>query len=258
MTFEKIEIGPAVLYRGDCLELLAAGLLKADAIVSDPPYGIGFQHGGSGGLAHPIFTATGKRQGTRAYAKTEPIIGDDALFDPTPWLGFPRVMFWGADHYRAKLPPTGGSFLCWDKAVGNGAADSFVDAEYAWASLPGIKRMVHRQLWKGFCQSGEDQARKGAPRYHVSQKPRELMRWCIETLKLKPNSIILDPYLGSGSTGIAALSLGHRFIGVEIDHGHFDTACKRIEKAWNEMAGVGQVASQPDASCGECQVPGGT
>ncbi len=65
------------------------------------------------------------------------------------------------------------------------------------------------------------------------------MRWCIETLKPKPGAMILDPYMGSGSTGIAALSLGHRFIGIEIDPGHFETACKRIEKAWAEMGGVG-------------------
>ena len=78
MTFEQRTIGNATLYRGDALELLAAGLLKCDAIVSDPPYGIGFQHGGggSGGAVSTILAAS----------CTDPIIGDDAPFDPSPWL----------------------------------------------------------------------------------------------------------------------------------------------------------------------------
>ena len=72
MDFEKVELagGRAVLYRGDSLDLLAAGLLKCDAIVSDPPYGIGFQHDGRG-----------SPMGVR---KTDKIIGDDAPFDPGP------------------------------------------------------------------------------------------------------------------------------------------------------------------------------
>lgn len=74
-------------------------------------------------------------------------------------------------------------------------------------------------------------------RVHVSQEPVELMgRWCIEKLKPPQDALILDPYMGSGSSGIAALSLGHRFIGVDIDPGHFATACA-IEQYWSGHAG---------------------
>lgn len=76
-------------------------------------------------------------------------------------------------------------------------------------------------------------------RSHVSQKPVELMAWCIEHARIMVGKVVLDPYMGSGSTGVAALMCGRRFIGIEIDPGHFETACRRIEKAWAEMSGAG-------------------
>ena len=237
MTFEKRIIGNATLYRGDCLELLAAGLLQCDALVADPPYGIGFKHSGHASKPEDHVDATGGRRkagGATAHSKTTKIHGDDKPFDLLPWLYAEKMLFWGADHFRAQLP-TGGSLLCWDKSLGRGPNDSFCDAEYAWTNVIRISRNVHRQLWKGFCGSGADRTGKGKPRYHVSQKPRELMRWCIESLKLAPDSLILDPFMGSGSTGIAALSLGHRFVGCEIDEGHFEIACKRLTEAQQQM-----------------------
>jgi site-specific DNA-methyltransferase (adenine-specific)/modification methylase len=157
-----------------------------------------------------------------------PFLGDAEPFDPAPVVGAaPLVLLWGADHYRARLPD-GGSFLCWDKSIGLGPADSFADAEFAWTNVPRIKRTVHRQLWKGIAARGAD---KAGGRVHVSQKPRELMRWCLGLLGLPRGSLVADPYMGSGSTGIAALEMGHRFVGVEIDPGHFHTACQRIEAA---------------------------
>ena len=113
MDFEKIELagGRAVLYRGDSLALLEAGLLKCDAIVSDPPYGIGFHHDGLGanGLSAPVYT--GK------------IIGDEKPFDPGPWVRYagdkkPVVLF-GADHFKTRLPE-GGRFICWTRVAGKG------------------------------------------------------------------------------------------------------------------------------------------
>lgn len=214
-------IGNATLYLGDCREALDS-LTGLDAIVSDPPYGIAYQRGRGG-------------RGRHTVSCTAPIHGDDKPFDPSPVLqAAPRVLLWGADHYRARLPD-GGSWLCWDKSVGVGPADSFADAEFAWASVAGIKRTVHRQLWKGVASRGADALGK-SERFHVSQKPRELMRWCIELLGLAPGTLVCDPYMGSGSTGIAALELGHRFVGIEIDPAHFDTACRRIEALQQQAA----------------------
>lgn len=233
--FEKAELagGRAVLYRGDSLELLAAGMLKANAVVSDPPYGISYKHSGKNN-AIQVVSADGKvRANFSPASKVGKIHGDDKDFDPTPWLCFGRVFLWGAENYRDKLP-AGGKFVCWDKSVGCGPADSFVDGEFGWCSLPTIKRNVYRHLWKGLLSSGEDSSGPGRLRFHVSQKPRELMRWCIQMMNLSLDAVVLDPFAGSGSTGIAALSLGYRFVGVEIDAGHFATACARISDYWEK------------------------
>ncbi len=252
-AFRKVTIGDAILYCGDSLELLRAGVFgKIGAIVSDPPYGIGFLHGG-GGVGGSLPTSQ-----TKSSAK--PIHGDDAPFDPIPWLdAAPRpkdhcpgatnrlICLWGADHYMQRLPE-GGTMLAWDKHVGKGADDSFADCEWAWVGRK-AKREVFRHLWKGvIAQKGEldmpPAAVKGGKgfgaarfaRVHVSQKPVELMRWCIDKVRPVVGLPVLDPYMGSGSTGIAALSLGLPFVGCEIDPAHFDVACKRVQAFYDGQA----------------------
>lgn len=245
MNFEKriLADGQATLYRGDSLELLRAGVFgKLGAIVSDPPYGIGYQHSGGGA---GVTTAA---RGELSKSKTWKIHGDDQPFDPSPWLdtapvsrtdnpnnaNVPLIVFWGADNYMQRLP-TGGTLLAWDKHIGRGADDSFADCEWAWCGRK-TKREVFRWLWKGVAtQKHQDDATKDNGhfhRVHVSQKPVELMRWCIDKVRPLAGLPILDPYMGSGSTAIAALSLGHSFVGCEIDPQHFEVACKRVEAYW--------------------------
>lgn len=226
MDFEKTEIGPCTLYRADCLEVLAAGLIpKGAAIVSDPPYGIGWQkHSGDGAggqLRNP--------QGAKANTSFAPIAGDQQPFDPAPWLRFTKVALLGANHFARRLPEKG-QWLCWDKSVGTGPADSFVDGEFAWSSVR-TTRNLFRHLWKGVIRDGQDAASRQR-KLHVSQKPTELMVWLIETARVRLGEMVCDPYMGSGTTGIACLQTGRRFIGVDIDPGHYATACRRIERAW--------------------------
>lgn len=233
MDFEKVELagGRAVLYRGDSLLLLQAGRLKCDAIVSDPPYGIGFQRGwGVGGIDAPVYT--GK------------IIGDDAPFDPAPWLehaGDKPVVLFGADHFKTKLPE-GGRFICWDKSCGQGPATTFSDAEFAWSNRRN-PRSIFRHFWAGAMRSDDGFDSKTKGRAHVSQKPVNLMAWCIEHARIGLDKVVLDPYMGAGSTGVAALLSGRRFVGVEIDPGHFATACARIEEAARRMGLVEEAAA---------------
>ena len=212
-------IGNATLYLGDCLEILPS--LEADAVVSDPPYGIAYAHSG-GGRAAPGARVAPKRN-------TAAIAGDDQPFDPAPLLRFPKVLLFGADHYKTKLPD-GGAWICWDKHVGLGPNDSFVDAEFAWANFK-VKRNVIRYLWKGVvCMKvGEDHGE----RYHPTTKPIGLMLRCLEFI---PDAhTILDPYMGSGSTGVACMNLGRNFIGVEIEPKYFDIACERIQRAQQQQ-----------------------
>jgi site-specific DNA-methyltransferase (adenine-specific)/modification methylase len=214
-------IGNATLYCGDCRDILPS-LPRIGAIVSDPPYGIAFVHSPGG-------------HGIAASRDHQPIHGDDKPFDPAPWIelapefgkGEKRCVLWGADAFRARLPEYG-TLLAWDKHVGRGADDSFADCEWAWCGRK-VKREVFRWFWKGVTarRTKED----GLTRAHVSQKPVELMRWCIDKARPLTDLPVLDPYMGSGSTGVACATLGLPFIGIEVDAEHFATACERIEDA---------------------------
>jgi len=213
------QIGNVTLYHCDLSEVF--DLLPRDAVVvSDPPYGISYQHGGGGKGSHDV-------------RNLKPIHGDEVPFDPTPWLAWPRVLLFGADHFRARLPE-GGTLIAWDKSVGQGPADSFADAEFAWANVK-TKRNVIRHLWKGLCKASGPECTE--PRWHPSQKPVAVMRTCIELLRPRLGQPVLDPFMGSGSTGVAAVTLGLPFVGVEIDAQYFATACDRISAA--HLAGGG-------------------
>ena len=229
MSPEKVVIGNATLWLGDCMEVLPA-IDRAAAIVSDPPYGIGYVHGGN---IPRRGCGIGGGAITRG-AKTKPIINDDREFDPAPLLGFSAVLLFGANHFARRLP-SGGSWLVWDKSVGAGPADSFVDSELAWTSAPSVRRNVFRHEWKGLLadRTGEDLPGRNPNtwrRHHPSMKPVALMEWCIATAAGQ-SGMIVDPYMGAGTTGVAALRMGRKFVGVEMDREYFDIACERIERA---------------------------
>ncbi len=218
---QRVEhIYDATLWLGDARELVPT--LNADVVVSDPPYGIGFRHGGGGrGLT------------TR---KTDAVYGDAAPFDPAMLLAWPCVLF-GGNHFYARLPD-GGTFHTWDKSCGIGPADSFSDAEYAWTSWR-RKSEVFRYLWKGVLQDGE----KGKPKYHIMQKPIAVMGWCLGFVPEAER--ILDPYMGSGSTGVACVLEGRKFIGIEIEPKYFDIACRRVEEAYRQPRLFSEPQPQP-------------
>lgn len=206
-------IGDATLILGDCREVLPT-LGRVDAVVSDPPYGIGFQKGAGGKGIH-----------RGRVRNLDAIQGDDQPFDPSPWFAWPCVLF-GGNHFYARLPD-GGTFHCWDKSRGVGPDDSFSDAEFVWTSWRCASEVI-RYLWKGVLQDGE----KGVPKFHIMQKPIAVMEWC---LGFVPDATtILDPFMGSGSTGVACARLGRKFIGIEAHPPYFDIACRRIEEAYKQ------------------------
>lgn len=214
-------IGDATLYLGDCREILPT-LGCVDAVVTDPPYGIAYKHSGNvrGVKAAVCMTFAANRRGSNA------VIGDDRPFDPGFMLNFSQVLMWGADRYHHRLPD-GGSFLSWDKTLDRGPADSFVDVEFAWCNWR-ERRNGFSMLWKGLAcdKRGENQGL----REHTTQKPIRLMEWCVQ----KVTGNVLDPFMGSGTTGVACAKLGRSFIGIEIHEPYFDIACRRIEEAYRQ------------------------
>lgn len=208
-------IGDATLYLGDCREILPT-LGKVDAVISDPPYGMGLDTDFSG--------FNGWSGKGHAYEK---VIGDDEPFDPRPWLdAAPVCILWGANHYSSKLPDSGGWLVFNKRGDGKPSEICFGDCELAWANRLQSVRM-YSQVWHGVSRWASE------GRHHPTQKSIGLMQWCIK--QAGDPSLILDPYMGSGTTGVAALSLGRKFIGIEIEPKYFEIACERIENAYRQQ-----------------------
>ncbi len=211
-------MGEVELYLGDCKHWLPK-ITGIDAIVGDPPYGIGKLN---------KFGSRSKATDAMSY---RPIIGDDEPFDPKHLLVYPVVSLWGANWYASRLPDSGG-WLIWDKKDG-GTSDNFSDVEMAWTNNSNTARILHHK-WRGMIRASE----QNEPRLHSTQKPIEVMKWNIEQLGLEPGATICDPYMGSGTTGIAALQLGYRFIGIELDPSYFAIAQRRIADAQRAADGL--------------------
>lgn len=155
------------------------------------------------------------------------IIGDDEPLEPEMILDLdvPTVIFGG--NYCADRLPASRCWLVWDKRDGIGPNNQ-ADCELAWTNLDQPSR-IHRQMWSGLLRAGaENVARQ--PKQHPHQKPQALMETCIKMAG--GEGPVLDPFMGSGSTGVACVKLGRAFVGVEIDPNYFDIACKRIEAAY--------------------------
>lgn len=216
----KEVIGDCTLYLGDCLEILPT-LGRIDAVVSDPPYGISFSHGSGG---------DGIGGGGRYVSKFNnvPIHGDDAPFDPEPFLSIaPVTVLFGANHFADKLPASS-KWLIWDKRRGFTRND-FADCEIAWTNLKGVARLINH-YWNGMMRDSE----KGIPRVHPTQKPIAVMEWVLGEATVAGQSV-LDPFMGSGTTGVACAKTGRSFVGIEIDPGYFEVACDRIRKAYQQL-----------------------
>ena len=197
-------IGDCRLILGDCRDVLPT-LDKVDSCVTDPPYGIGrdgkpkstSSHGG-----HKGYDFKGWDEGR-----------PEAAIKAIAEIGESRII-WGGNYF-ADLLPAGEKWLSWDK----GQRISQSDCELAYTNLRGALRV--------FTMNRVAINSDGA--VHPTQKPVALMEWCLGFI---PNAqTILDPFMGSGTTGVACVNLGRSFIGIERDPDYFDIACKRIDEA---------------------------
>ena len=197
MSFEKVEIGNATLYRGDCREVLPT-LPKFDLVLTDPPYGIGF-------AAQPT-------KWSRDNVARESEEWDDDAPDVMPIIAKGRLaMVWGGNHF--KLPLSRG-WLSWVKPPG---LPSYGTTELCWTNIA----MPCRHLSCERCNGDKEQ--------HPTQKPIRLIQWC---LSFAPKAkTVCDPFMGSGTTGVACAEMGLQFTGIEREQKYFDIACRRIENA---------------------------
>lgn len=197
-----------------------------DLAIVDPPYGIG-EDGKSNHSRGKGVTIDGSVKKGKAHAtQFTPKNWDKKPPDKNYFLELNRVskhqIIWGANHFIENLPlPINSScWIVWDKV--NGDSD-FADCELAWTSFTGAVRKVGYK-WNGMLQGD---MRNKEKRIHPTQKPIPLYRWILETYA-KQGWKILDTHLGSGSSRIAAFSLGFDFWGYEIDAEYFEDQEKRF------------------------------
>ena len=209
--------GGITILHGDAIELLPA--IKADACVSDPPYGINYKSGhNSGYVRHPKeWDKWGRDQ------NFPPIAGDDKPFDPSPCLRFRQLALCGGNYFASRLPNSK-CWITWDKREDSGS-DRQSDCEYVWTNFDKPAR-IFRHLWRGLCRRGEENVSK-AVKYHPNQKPVALMRFVIEYGDVGP--LIVDPFMGSGSTLLAAMDCGRHCIGIECEERYCEIAANRLE-----------------------------
>lgn len=211
----KSSCGRVKLYLGNCLDVVPS-LPTSVLICTDPPWGIGNKNN---------CKERGRDvNGICGCNNFPPTIGDDKPFDPSHLLRFDDAILWGANHYASRLPDSH-FWLCWDRKVGTNSSPDQTDCELAWTKGTSFRTVrVFRKLWAGAMGMRNK-------RVHPMEKPEQLMIWSIGWF---PKSIVVcDPYMGSGSTGMAAVRLGKSFVGCEMAPEYFETAKRRIKNELN-------------------------
>ena len=200
----KEVIGAATLYLGDCLEILPH-LPKVDAVLTDPPFGIG----------NFVQTAGNIRGAAVLWNDAPPA---QEVFNLIYSVSHHRVI-WGAEHFNCF---EGHGALIWDK---NQPMEDFSKAEIASKSW-GKKTELLRLTWTNFVNTKVSN--------HPCERPVALYEWSLRQFQKLPQ-IVLDPFMGSGTVGVACMNLGCQFIGVEIEPIYFDISCERIENAQRQQ-----------------------
>lgn len=217
-----VTIGNATLYLGDCRGILPR-LPMFDLLLTDPPYGLGEAAGKNKSRSKPFGGGAKNTRGRTIEAKD---YGDES-WDDDPveeWVlamlrsRSKHQIIFGGNYYP--LPSTS-CVLVWDKEN----SGDFADCELAWTNLPGAVR-IFRHMWNGMLRASE----RNTPRVHPTQKPVALMEWAL-SMAPAVTQTVCDPFMGSGTTGVACANLGKSFVGIERSEKYFEIACERIAAA---------------------------
>jgi site-specific DNA-methyltransferase (adenine-specific) len=263
---EKVVIGNAELWHGDCLDVLQNMTGMVDALITDPPYSSGgmvrsdrmrttaekyVQSGDARNAAHNV-DFSGDNRDARSWAfwvilwmtlvqqRMKP--GGYALCF-TDWRQLPML----TDAIQAAGFVWRG-LVTWDKTESSRAPHTGYfrhQCEYVvWGSNGPLAPSKHGGPWPGLVRERVDHRQK----LHMTGKPVRLMGELVQCVT--PGGVILDPFMGSASTGIAALQRGYRFIGIEKSAHYFDIACERIEQAQRQGTLLPPEESNPPAQEG--------
>ena len=192
-TFEEVRIGDARLILGDCRQVLP--FVSADCVITDPPYGLGDR----------MMAGFGSPEKYKDLLRWDSKPSDDLIRILAD--GTKKAVIWGGNYFD--LPPSR-CWLVWDK---QNPLPSMADCELAWTNLDANTKRL--SLPRGQHDSG-----------HPTEKPLRLMEWTLQTVKA--SGVVLDPFMGSGTTGVACIGFGLSFVGIERERKYFDIACKRI------------------------------
>jgi len=225
-------LGPCTLYHADCLQLLPL-LPRTAAVITDPPYP-------AGAAGYDVTRAR-----RRASQWTHNFVGHDQPFDPSPWLQFAEVLLFGADHYRDRLPARG-TWHYWDKLAGTTPAD-FAPGEWIWSSMS-LSPRVFVSLSRGGMRAGEENISRLQQKHHPVQKPVYVMQECLTLVS--PDLLVIDPYMGSGSTLVACVRAGRACIGIERDPEYFATSCSRVQAQLQQLTLAGLVQARAQGAQG--------
>ena len=217
-------IGDCRLILGDS-EAVLHGLSDFDAVVTDPPYGIGEAAGKNKSRTN---MAVAKDYGNDEW-DNQAISSD--LLHMVMAAGRWNIIF-GGNYYP--MPATS-CWLVWDKLNGD---NDFADCELAWTNLPKAVRRI-RYMWNGMLRAnGEERGD------HPTQKPLGVMAWCLQQLPPDTRTVI-DPFMGSGTTGVACVAAGMAFTGIERESRYFDAACRRVEAAYKQPRLFAEPVAKP-------------
>lgn len=222
----------AELFHSDCIKIMKEMPDNhIDVVVTDPPYGLGEWVGKKKSRGNDVLQANGSK--IRVEAKEWGVqdwdfkVPDPEYFDEMFRVSKNQVIF-GGNYFTDRIPPSS-CWIVWDKQnTGN-----FADCELAYTSFKTAVR-TFKYRWNGFQQGIIANKKLNEKRVHPTQKPVPLMEWIIANYT-KPGDLILDPFMGSGTTGVACANFGRNFIGVEKVREFFDVASDRIHLAESQI-----------------------
>jgi len=211
--YEYFRTDLGVLYHGDCLKImpeLEPVVGKTEILcLTDPPYGIGVYKDGT--MGGGVLT----KQSSYSPVTWDNTRPNKNIFNQINRISKNAIIFGG--NYFADILPPSPCWLVWDKDNGN---NNFADCELAWTSFSSAVRKF-KWKWQGMLKEAPEQ------RYHPTQKPVGLFMLILRKYAI-PQDIILDPFIGSGTTTIACEKLNRRWIGIEISEEYCAIAKQRI------------------------------